>query len=86
MIFLCATLFGLSASVADGQSYLLRMDAGFQSVAFRGVALDSIRASEAVVGVGGGPATTDGFAVTCTPASSFCFFYRPGDRLASRPP
>lgn len=82
---ICAALSCLGWGVAAGQGYLLRLDTRFQSVSFRGLALDSIRASDAVVGVGGGPATPDGLAVSCTSASSFCFFYRPGDRLASDP-
>jgi hypothetical protein len=49
------------------------------------VLLDSIDPGDVVVGPGGGLETPDGRAVTCSPASSFCQFYLPGERLESDP-
>ena len=45
-----------------GQGYRVRIDTRYQSVAYRGVQLDSILAADAVVGAEGGWETTDGFA------------------------
>jgi hypothetical protein len=61
------------------------LDARFQSVSFRGVTEDSIPAGSVVVGPSGGFETPDGFAVVCSPASTFCTFFRPGPRLDSDP-
>jgi len=71
--------------VVAAQGYRLRLDSRFQTVAFRGVSPDSIDRGSAVVGSTGGFFTPDGFAVTCTPSSGFCRFYRPGPRLSSTP-
>lgn len=81
-------LWGLSwlaASDADGQGYRLRLDSRFQSVAFRGVSLDSILASAIVTGASGGFQSPDGFAVRCVPGEAFCRFFRPGPNLKSAP-
>ena len=67
------------------QGYRLRLDSRFQTVAFRGVSPDSIDRGSAVVGSTGGFFTPDGFAVTCTPSSEFCRYYRAGPRLSSTP-
>ncbi len=75
----------LTTSVASAQGYRLRLDTRFQTVSFRGVTQDSIPAASAVIGSSGGFETADGFAVTCTPGSTFCTFFRPGPRLASDP-
>lgn len=81
----CAVFSWLEVGAAAAQGYRLRLDTRFQTVAFRGVTLDSIAEGDVVVGPGGGLVTADGFAVTCTPASDFCQFYRPGPRLSSDP-
>jgi len=75
----------VGASAASGQGYRLRLDTRYQLVAFRGVTQDSIPADSAVIGSTGGFETPDGFAVTCTPGSGFCNFFREGPRLASQP-
>ena len=74
---LLALLFGSAGQVA-GQGYRVRFDARLQSVAFRGVELDSIAASSAVVGSGGGLETPDGIAVRCLTGANQCTFFRPG--------
>lgn len=67
----------------EAQGYLLRLDSRVQHVNYRGVRLDSILASAAVPGPGGGLQTSDGYAVDCAGGSAFCSFYRPGpDRSA----
>jgi hypothetical protein len=82
---LAVALCFLGATAASAQGYLLRLDTRYQLVAFRGVTPDSIPAASAVIGPTGGFETPDGFAVVCTPGSSFCRFFRPGPRLASQP-
>ena len=82
-----ATVFALGAftSRAIGQHYRLRLDTRFQSVSFRGVALDSVLASQTVVAAGGGRETSDGYAVQCGPSESYCFYWRPGPTQSARP-
>ncbi|MDH5643003.1 MAG: hypothetical protein OEY63_02290 [Gemmatimonadota bacterium] len=73
-------LFGALMLVgnAEAQGYRIRFDTGFQSVAFRGVAIDSVLATDAVVGSTGGFETSDGYAVRCITGLSYCTFFRPG--------
>lgn len=59
------------------QSYRVRLDTRFQSLAYRGWQLDSIALSSVVVGPSGGLETPSGFAVTCVPGRLVCTFYRP---------
>ena len=73
-----AVLLGMCAASARAQGYLLRLDSRAQSVAYRGVLLDSIPVASVVTGSNGGPETPDGFAVNCAPGASVCEFYRPG--------
>lgn len=75
---LALSALALLAPAASGQGYRLRLDTRVQAVAFRGVSLDSIAIADTVTGPGGGPATADGFAVTCVPGRGFCHYYRPG--------
>ena len=60
------------------QGYRLRLDTRVQGVSYRGVALDSILASDTVAGPGGGPVSPDGFAVRCVGADPYCSYFRPG--------
>ena len=62
----------------SAQGYRLRIDSRLQAVSFRGVTLDSIAVTDTATGPGGGPATMDGYAVTCLPGDPFCHYYRPG--------
>lgn len=71
-------LAALAASPVSAQEYVLRLDARVQSVAYRGIRLDSILATSVVTGSNGGPTTPDGFAVTCVPGRPHCSFFRPG--------
>jgi hypothetical protein len=82
---LAVALCFLGATAAWAQGYRLRLDTRYQLVAFRGVTRDSIPADSTIIGSTGGFQTPDGFAVVCTPGSSFCRFFRAGPRLASQP-
>ncbi|MEO8636211.1 MAG: hypothetical protein ABI587_13130 [Gemmatimonadales bacterium] len=77
-----ASLLALTALVLTrqltAQDFLLRLDTRLQSVAYRGVRLDSVLATTVVAGPNGGLETADGFAVSCAPGSIHCEFYRPG--------
>lgn len=68
-----------------GPAWRLRVDAAARTFAFRGVALDSIRTTEAVRGPFGGLQTRDGYAVTCPPGSAWCYFFRAGSEERSSP-
>ena len=72
------TLLLAAWGTASGQGYLLRVDSRAQSVAYRGVLLDSIPLGSVVTGPNGGPQTPDGYAVSCAPGAAYCEFYRPG--------
>ena len=80
-----AALLVLGGSSAEAQGYRLRFDTRVQRVAYRGVTPDSIALGEIVTGPTGGPRSPEGFAVNCPPASSHCFFFRPGPRLQGGP-
>ena len=57
---------GLTPNVVAAQiGYRLRLDGGAQTVAFRGVTLDSIAVTDTVGTPGQGPTTSDGYAVQC---------------------
>ncbi|HTH64726.1 MAG TPA: hypothetical protein VL563_08565, partial [Gemmatimonadales bacterium] len=75
---------GLAGSAA-AQGYRLRLDTRMQIVSFRGLTQDSVSVADTVSGTGGGPATSDGFAVTCGGGDAYCFFYRPGPILHGAP-
>ena len=75
---------GLAGSAA-AQGYRLRLDTRMQIVSFRGLTQDSVSVADTVTGTGGGPATSDGFAVTCGGGDAYCFFYRPGPILHGAP-
>lgn len=81
---LIAVAVVLAAPGLRAQGYRLRLDNRAQSVSFRGVTLDSIPASDTVSGPGGGPATPDGYAVTCG-SNGYCIFYRPGAEVHAVP-
>lgn len=69
----------------SGQSYRIRLDSRFQTVAYRGVALDSVLATDTVTGPTGGPVTGDGFAVSCLAGSAYCSYFRPGAVVRAAP-
>jgi hypothetical protein len=71
--------------IAEAQQYRLRLESSLQSVSFRGVALDSVPAAETVLLPNGARETTDGFAVRCGIADTYCFFFRPGAIQSARP-
>jgi hypothetical protein len=70
---------------AHGQGYRVRIDTRYQSVAYRGVQLDSILAADAVVGEGGGWETPDGFAAYCPNGALYCTYYTAGDSRRGNP-
>ena len=82
---LTVALCFLGVTAASAQGYRLRLDTRYQLVAFRGVTPDSILADSAVIGSTGGFQTPEGFAVSCSPGSRVCRFFRAGPRLASQP-
>src|SRR6266545_3247844 len=63
---------------AAAQGYRVRVDTRWQTVAYRGVTLDSIPIGDTLSTPGGGPVSPDGFAVRCTPGGAYCTFFRPG--------
>jgi hypothetical protein len=67
------------------QGYLLRLDARVQSVAYRGVRLDSIALSAVDTAANGALYSPDGFAVSCAPGGAYCSFYRPGSSIQNAP-
>ena len=73
------------AGTAPAQGYRVRLDARWQTVAYRGVTLDSIAVTDTVGTPGGGPVTPDGFAVRCNPGAAYCTFFRPGPELRGGP-
>lgn len=78
-------LLAVGAPRAHAQGYRLRLDNRIQSVAFRGVELDSVPASATVTGPSGGLYTLDGFSVRCSPGSLFCYFFRTGAEHRAAP-
>jgi hypothetical protein len=83
---LTSTLLLLAAPPqAPADNFRIRVDSRVQSVAFRGVSLDSIPLADVVVGAGGGLETPDGIAVRCPPGSVNCYFFRPGQRRRVEP-
>jgi hypothetical protein len=75
----------LLPGVAAAQGYLLRLDSRVQSVAYRGVKLDSIPLANTVTTAGGGRETPDGFAADCANGAVACTFYRPGGERRGGP-
>lgn len=74
-----------AAQSAQCQGFLLRLDSRVQSVAYRGVRLDSVALANTVITAGGGRETSDGFAADCAPGAINCTFYRPGEKVRSAP-
>ncbi|HXI21536.1 MAG TPA: hypothetical protein VNH46_10645, partial [Gemmatimonadales bacterium] len=74
---LALLLAGL-APAARAQGYNLRLDTRVQSVAYRGVRLDSIPVGSVVTMPDGSLESPDGYAVSCAPGAAVCEFYRPG--------
>ena len=81
---ICVLAVALTATPVAAQSYRVRLDARAQSVSFRGLAADSILATEAVASPNGGLQTADGYAVRCT-AGTYCFYFRAGPDLRAIP-
>ena len=75
--WIVAAAVALSPVIAQAQGYRLRLDTRAQSVAYRGVSLDSILATDTVTGPSGGPTTPDGYAVRCA-GGTYCTYFRPG--------
>jgi len=78
-------LFAIVPRAGHAQDYTLSLDARVQRVNYRGVEKDSILITETVTGPSGGPETPDGYAVTCVPGQTHCFFYRAGPVLLGAP-
>lgn len=76
---------GAAGPLAAQVGYRATVDLDMQTVAFRGWTLDSVPAAQVSPGPTGGPLTSSGYAATCPSVSTFCFFYRPGDRQTTAP-
>jgi hypothetical protein len=85
MRWLCACVLLAAPGTIAAQGYRLRLDSRFQSVAFRGLQLDSILASATVPGPNGGPETPDGYAVNCEAGDAYCTYFRAGRRRVGAP-
>ena len=75
----------LGATPLTAQGYRLRLDTRLQAVGFRGVQIDSLLVGDTVTGPGGGPATPDGFAVSCPSGAPYCTYFRPGPERRGGP-
>ncbi|MGH2571791.1 MAG: hypothetical protein ACRDGR_11220 [bacterium] len=86
-LVLLGAFLGGAGAAADAQAvgYRALLDTQFESVAFRGLVIDSIRADDVVTGPDGGLTTPDGIAVHCVPGFEYCTFYRPGPEQQNRP-
>lgn len=82
LLWICAGVLFSNGALA--QSYRARIDARGQSVWFRGLTMDSILVSEAVIGANGGFETPDGRAVRCG-AGDYCYFFNSGPDLRAFP-
>lgn len=80
-----AALLLAPVGAAGAQGYHLRLDTRIQSVAFRGVEIDSIPVADTVQASGRGPTTPDGYAVVCAPGAPYCTFFRPGPERRGQP-
>jgi hypothetical protein len=83
-VTLVVGLLAVSTTRGAAQSYRARVDARAQAVSFRGLAADSIAATQTVSGANGGLETPDGIAVRCG-AGAYCFFFRPGPVMRAVP-
>ncbi len=79
-ILVAAALVGMLGVPVDAaeHGYRFRVESSLQSVAFRGVQLDSLPVTDLVTDADGSLFTPDGIAVRCAPGDSMCTFYRPG--------
>lgn len=80
------TLLAVTAAVAwtvpvYGQGYRVRVDTRYQSVAYRGVQLDSVLASEVLPG----DTTTGGIAAYCPLGADYCRYYSAGPDQRGNP-
>lgn len=73
-----AAWMGIVPRVGHAQGYRLRVDTRWQTIAYRGVILDSIPITDTVGTPGSGPTSPDGFVVQCRPGAQYCTFFRPG--------
>jgi hypothetical protein len=67
------------------QRYRIRFDTRLESVSFRGVAFDSVLRSAVTPAPTGGLQTTDGYAVSCPTAATYCTFFRPAPTVTANP-
>ena len=72
----------LLPAVGLAQGYRLRVDAGVQSVRFRGYQLDSVQLSEVDTLSDGSLESSDGFAVDCGTVVAYCSFFPAPPRMS----
>jgi hypothetical protein len=75
----------VTATPLWAQGYQIRWDNWMQSTAYRGVTLDSILSSDAVLGNGGGTYSPDGLAVRCLEGAEYCTYFDLGPETRSAP-
>ena len=80
-----AAALALWSGPLQAQGYRVRLDTRFQSLSFRGVAIDSVLSTTVVAGPNGGLLTADGFAVSCPEGAAYCTFFRPGLKTSAGP-
>ena len=75
----------LMAAPLHAQGYNVRLDAWYQSVAYRGWTQDSIPASSAQQDANGSWYTPDGIAARCPAGAVYCTYYSAGPELRGQP-
>lgn len=75
----------LLAAPLHAQGYHVRLDTWFQSMTYRGIALDSVPASDVTTGSTGGFLSPDGIAARCRTGAAYCTFFRPGPERRGSP-
>jgi len=73
------------ATPVGAQGYRVWLDTRMQTVAFRGVVLDSIPIADTAVGPDGGLVSPDGIAVYCLGSDPYCRLFRPGPTIHAAP-
>jgi hypothetical protein len=84
-VWLVGVALTLAATPLGGQGYRVSLDTRAQTVAFRGVVLDSIPIADTVRGPSGGLFSPDGIAVYCLGSDQYCRLFRPGPAVHAAP-
>ena len=71
MVPVAVATAALWSTPLQAQGYRVRLDTRFQSLSFRGVAVDSVLRTAVTGGPTGGFLTADGFAVSCPEGAAY---------------